>query len=131
MIYNELTRRRFDAPSFAGAASGADWSRGQAGSRQEGTWVQFDVQASGGVVRCARFLAFGCPHVIAAADWVAENAPGLALGDARLPEGVQALRARFEVPVEKMGRLLIVEDALLAALRRAAEGPPEPSGPGG
>jgi hypothetical protein len=32
-----------------------------------------------------------------------------------LPESVQDLRQRFAVPVEKMGRLLIIEDAWLAA----------------
>jgi hypothetical protein len=37
-----------------------------------------------------------------------------------LPESVQAVRARFEAPVEKLGRLLIVEDAWTAAMRAAA-----------
>jgi hypothetical protein len=36
-----------------------------------------------------------------------------------MPESVQTLRARFEAPVEKLGRLLIVEDAWLCAMRAA------------
>jgi hypothetical protein len=52
---------------------------------------------------------------------VAEQAPGRAVAAAHLPESVQALQARFEVPVEKLGRLLVVEDAWIAALRAAGE----------
>ncbi len=122
MSYSELTRRCFEHATCAGEAGGADWFRGQAGSRERGTWVQFDVQVqsadAGGCVGAVRFLAFGCPHVIAACQWVAERAIGLAL-EPRLPESVQALRTRFEVPVEKLGRLLIVEDAWGAAVRGA------------
>ena len=41
-----------------------------------------------------------------------------------LPESVHALRERFDVPIEKLGRLLIVEDAWIAALS-----PPYPETP--
>jgi NifU-like protein involved in Fe-S cluster formation len=122
MTYSELTRRYFEQAACAGEATGANWFRGEAGSRERGTWVQFDVQVqsadAGGCVRAVRFLAFGCPHVIAVCQWVAEQAIGLA-AEPRLPESVQALRARFEVPVEKLGRLLIVEDAWERAMRGA------------
>ena len=118
MSYSELTRRYFEHPACAGAASGPDWFRGAAGSPEQGTWVQFDLQVpaadGGGSVRSVRFLAFACPHGVAVCQWVAEQAIGRAL-QVRLPENVQALRARFEVPVEKLGRLLIVEDAWAAA----------------
>ncbi len=118
MRYNELTRRCFEQPACAGSASGADWVRGEAGSRDRGCWVQFDVQMAegGAVIGSVRFLAFGCPHVIAVCQWVAERAVGLTV-EPRLPENVQALRRRFEVPVEKLGRLLVVEDAWAAAVR--------------
>ncbi len=126
MTYNDLTRRCFENAACAGAETGADWFRGEAGSRERGTWVQFDVQVpadAGGRIRCVRFLAFGCPHVIAVSQWVAEHAVGTAAAG-RLPESVQALSARFDVPVEKLGRLLIVEDAWAAALERAGTGGP-------
>jgi hypothetical protein len=120
MTYNEFTRRYFENARSAGTATGADWSRGEAGSRAEGTWVQFDVQVraeNGGSILGVRFLAFGCPHVIAVSQWVAQHAIGLAAAS-RLPESVPALRARFEIPVEKLGRILVVEDAWVAALRK-------------
>jgi hypothetical protein len=122
MTYSELTRRCFENAACAGAATGADWFRGEAGSRVGGTWVQFDVhlRPSGGrSIQSVRFLAFGCPHVIAVCQWVAEHAVGLG-ADPRLPESVQALRGRFQIPLEKLGRLLVVEDAWVAALRAGA-----------
>jgi hypothetical protein len=37
-----------------------------------------------------------------------------------LPQGIHSLRERLEAPVEKLGRLFVVEDAWVAALRGAA-----------
>ncbi|MGA2397862.1 MAG: iron-sulfur cluster assembly scaffold protein [Steroidobacteraceae bacterium] len=122
MTYNELTRRYFEHPARIGALEGSDCYRGAAGSPSAGTWVQFDVRlAPPGAeprVREARFLAFGCPHVIAAAALVAEQAEG-GTPEPRLPQSVHTLRERLEAPVEKLGRLFVVEDAWLAALRAA------------
>jgi hypothetical protein len=101
--------------------TGPDVYRGTAGSRAQGTWVQFDLQVSGGLVRAARFLAFACPHTIAVSAWVAEHADG-PVARAALPEDVQVLSDRFGVPVEKRGRLLIVEDAWIAAAAIAGAG---------
>ena len=119
MNYSNLTWRHFENPVRAGVLSGAAVRRGAAGGRAQGTWVQFDVQVGlrgqEPTVEAVRFLAYACPHVIAVADWVAQKTVG---GPARpvLPESVHALRERFEVPIEKLGRLLIIEDAWIAAL---------------
>ena len=121
MNYNELTRRYFTSAASAGELTGTGVFRGAAGNREQGTWVQFDLQIQGGAVAAARFLAFGCPHTVAVSDWLAEQAVGKPLRPS-LPESVQALRERFAVPVEKTGRLLIVEDAWLAAAVPAYRG---------
>jgi len=112
--YNELTRRYFESPPNVGELSGPGVFRGAAGQREEGTWVQFDLRTESGTVRAARFLAFACPHTIAVSAWLAEQSVGRAVTP-MLPQSVRELRDRFEVPVEKMGRLLIIEDAWLAA----------------
>jgi NifU-like protein involved in Fe-S cluster formation len=131
VIYNELTRRYFDHPARSGTLEGPDCYRGAAGNRSAGTWVQFDVRlARAGAlprVREARFLAFGCPHVIAAAGLVAEQAEGAPL-EPRLPQSVHALRERLEAPVEKLGRLFVVEDAWVAAVRAALGDGAAPAG---
>ena len=114
MIYNELTRGYFESAENVGELAGAGVFRGAAGNHAQGTWVQFDLQIKAGVVAAAKFLAFACPHTIAVSAWLAEQAVGRQVKPL-LPESVQALRDRFAVPVEKMGRLLIV-DAWLAAV---------------
>ena len=119
MNYNELTRRYFESAANVGELTGAGVFRGSAGSQTLGTWVQFDLQINAGAVSAARFLAFGCPHTIAVSSWLTEQAVGHPVKP-QLAEGVQGLRARFAMPVEKMGRLLIIEDAWLAAAAAAA-----------
>jgi NifU-like protein involved in Fe-S cluster formation len=116
MTYNELTLRYFETTPAAGVLTGSGILRGAAGDRAHGTWVQFDLQVGGGLIQAARFLAFGCPHTIAVCAWVAERASGCALRPA-LPESVAQLSERFAVPVEKRGRLLIIEDAWLKSVR--------------
>ena len=120
MKYSEATLRYFRTAETAGVLTGPGTFRGTAGSREQGTWVQFDVRVVEGAIREARFLAFGCPHTIAVSAWVAEQAVGRASRGA-LPEPVQAMSERFAVPVEKRGRLLIIEDAWLAALKGAPQ----------
>ena len=120
MNYNELTRRYFESAANVGELTGAGVFRAAAGNHAQGTWVQFDLQINAGAVSAARFLTFGCPHTIAICAWLAEQAVGHRVKP-RLPEGVQELRERFAVPVEKTGRLLIIEDAWLAAAVPALE----------
>jgi len=124
MNYSELTRRYFETAGAAGVLSGECVGRGAAGSRRIGTWVQFDIQVEPGHepqprIVAARFLAFGCPHTIAAAAWVCERAVGTFCA-AALPEPAQALCRRFEAPAEKLGRMLVIEDAWAAAAAAAA-----------
>ena len=120
MTYNEATLHYFRTAPGAGVLCGPEVFRGAAGSRRLGTWVQFDVQADAGAIIAARFLAFGCPHTVAAAAWIVEQAAGRPVR-VELPESVQALSDRFAVPVDKRGRLLIIEDAWAAALQVALQ----------
>lgn len=120
MKYSELTRRYFEHSAHAGVLSGPGVSRGSAGDREHGAWVQFAVQARSGAIQDVRFLAFACPHTIAVSAWLAENSVGSPVKPAMI-ESVQALQERFAVPVYKLGRLIIVEDAWLAAMAAAID----------
>jgi NifU-like protein involved in Fe-S cluster formation len=118
--YSELTLRYFETAPGAGVLTGPDVYRGSAGNRAQGTWVQFDVQVNARTVQAARFLAFGCPHTIAVSAWVGEQGVG-PVSTAALTHSVQELSDRFAVPLEKRGRLLIIEDAWVAALSSALQ----------
>ncbi|HEY3657916.1 MAG TPA: iron-sulfur cluster assembly scaffold protein [Steroidobacteraceae bacterium] len=119
MNYNNLTTRHFEGALAAGVLTGRRVRRGAAGGRAQGTWVQFDMRIDSSkpvqTLEAVRFLAFACPHVIAVSDWIAQTALGREAKPV-LPESVQSLRERFDVPIEKLGRLLIVEDAWIAAV---------------
>jgi hypothetical protein len=75
----------------------------------------FELEIADGFVKSARFSAYGCPHTLAIAAWLCEVLEGARL-EAGLPGTPSEWAAKFEVPTEKLGRLLIVEDALRAAL---------------
>ncbi len=93
---------------------------GEAGGPAEEVWVRFHLLVDGDSVKDARFEARGCPHTLATAAWLAAGMPGRRLEEA-LRSGARAWARELKVPVEKLGRLLVIEDALRASLR---SGPP-------
>jgi cysteine desulfurase len=119
-MLNPLAQRYFLAAPrparFGQGAPPAGVRHGRAGRRPEGTEVLFELEISGEFVKSARFSAYGCPHTLAVAAWICEVVEGARI-DAGVPETPADWARRFEVPAEKLGRLLIVEDALRAALR--------------
>ena len=69
----------FQSLPLAGAPEpgSGSWVQGRAGSRREGVEVVFHLQFSAdGTVSDVRFQAFGCPHTLATAAWVAARLPG-------------------------------------------------------
>lgn len=88
---------------------------GEAGSTATGTHVRFHLRVAGTQVVEARFQAYGCPHTLAVANWLAGEMAGRRR-EAPWPGTPADWAAHFEVPVAKLGRLLVVEDALRACL---------------
>ncbi len=122
----------------AGETAGAAPVRilaGEAGREDLGTRVRFMLRMDAHRVLEARYRAYGCPHTLAACEWLARRlegrgaegrgaeaggAPGggvrgLSL-QALLPDTPLDWAARLGVPAAKLGRLLVIEDALRAAL---------------
>jgi len=115
--YSALVRERFERPGNAGRLLG-DVVTGVAGERAHGARVEFDFRLRGGRVERARFRAYGCPHTIAAASWVAEQAEGrnLEQNDWLDPHSLADV---LELPEHKLGVLLVVEDALRDAASKS------------
>ncbi len=105
------------APAGAGgpAAGAGDTVIGEAGGPDQATWVRFHLQIAGSSVKEARVQVLGCPHTMDTAAWLCEQLPGRTR-ESLIPGAPAAWAAARGVPVEKLGRLLIVEDALLACL---------------
>lgn len=118
MEYAPEVRRRLGSPGRSGLLdpSGRGRASGEAEDRSLNVWVRFEVQSVDGSVRAVRFQAYGCPHFIAAADWVAEQLEGRPTRSLGEP-GIRSAQAALDVPTEKLGKLLVIEDALAACLR--------------
>lgn len=109
----------FERLPFAGRMEeGPNVFVGSAGAQAIGAHVQYWLKCSAGRIQAISFQAFGCPHTLAAAAWVAQQARGMALTDVQQRTWLDVERA-LGVPAEKRGRLLIVEDALKAAAKSA------------
>lgn len=111
--YNERVLAHFANPAHAGdpEAHYPVEVSGEAAESAAGCRVRFTAGIDGRIFREVRFRVFGCPHLLAAAEeWCrqAEGRPATA-GSARC--GVDELMALLDVPVEKTGRILLVEDA--------------------
>jgi cysteine desulfurase len=88
---------------------------GEAGGPGEETWVRFHLLIAGDSVKEARFQAFACPHTMQVAAWLCGALRGRTR-QALIPGTPSAWALEHHVPPEKLGRLLLVEDALRACL---------------
>lgn len=118
MEYSSEVRRRLHSPSWSGLLQEArgELASAAAEDRSLNVWARFQVELIGLTISSVRFEAYGCPHFVAAADWMAERLEGRpveALGE----PVAQAARTALGVPTEKLGKLLVLEDALAACLR--------------
>lgn len=121
VVRRELERLRALSPASEGSSVNANVSVelpggairvvGEAGGPGRETWIRFSLDVRAGSVDKAALKVYGCPHTLAAAGWVAERLAGR--GRADLVPGMPADWARtLGVPTEKLGRLLVIEDAL-------------------
>jgi NifU-like protein involved in Fe-S cluster formation len=115
MEYSPAVERHFAAPKKARELPPGlpGLVAGEAEDRTLHVWVRFQLQIVEGVVQLAGFQAFGCPHTVAAASAVADWLEGRSVAAARELD-VRAVCAELDVPVEKVGKLLRIEDAVAA-----------------
>ena len=121
VVCDAVGRLRAQSPAASGSAQvfppGAGVVSGEAGGPTEETWVRIHLLVEGDTVKDARVQALGCPHTLDVATWLSAELRGRRRG--MLPPGSPAeWAASRSVPVEKLGRLLVIEDALRACLLR-------------
>ena len=111
--YSSVVEQHFAQPRHAGTLTGnfETTLSGGAGQREHGTEVVFHIGLDDDLIGEIAFQAFGCPHTIAACSVLTERLTGRpmeALDDVSPDE----LAVCIDLPVEKTGRLLVIEDAL-------------------
>jgi cysteine desulfurase len=84
---------------------------GEAGHEDLGAHVVFNARLDGPRIAEISFKAYGCPDTLAACAMAAEQLEDQSV-TAMLELEPRAIAEALDIPVEKMGRLLIVQDAL-------------------
>jgi NifU-like protein involved in Fe-S cluster formation len=111
MEYSHLVRARFGQLAYAAATAERAAAHGRAGSAERGAAVELLAWlGSGARLARVRFRAYGCPALLAAADLAAEQLEGQPM-EALARLEARALAAQLALPPEKLGRLLLIEDA--------------------
>ncbi len=105
--YNERVRALFDSPAHAGVLDGA----ATASVDDQGVRMQLFADTNDGLITAMRFLAWGCPHVIAAAEAVCSDYEGRAVSDLDDFSAAELMQ-NLAVPTEKTGRIIVLEDAV-------------------
>ncbi|MCC7490048.1 MAG: iron-sulfur cluster assembly scaffold protein [Gammaproteobacteria bacterium] len=112
MRHSPLVQEHFDNPRRLGPPQGpGPVACGRAGSAAEGARILIEARIVAGRIEEITFRALGCPWVIAACSLAVDRlagAPAAAL--AAFDPG--ALAAELDLPAERLGRLLILQDAL-------------------
>ena len=105
--YNSTVREYFAAALHCG-----DVPDGAVGYfEDQGTRIRLSAEVLDGTITCLRFRAWGCPHVIAAAEAVCRRFEGRRVAELEDFASGQIMHD-LAVPVEKTGRILVLEDTV-------------------
>ncbi|MFQ5982008.1 MAG: iron-sulfur cluster assembly scaffold protein [Woeseiaceae bacterium] len=111
--YSELVRRHFANPHHAGSLQD-QYDNAVIGEASESdARVILSAVVDGETIRTLRYRVFGCPHLIAAAEAFCDAAEGQPVS-ALCDFDVRGLMDKLDIPVEKTGRVFILEDAAKA-----------------
>lgn len=113
VTYNDAVRRHFAEPRHAGDLDNSfdTTISAEVSESDEGARIQVSAGLRDGAIAAAAFRAWGCPHLVAAADLVCERLTGQPV---RSLENYDLAHITRElcIPAEKAGRILLLEDAL-------------------
>jgi NifU-like protein involved in Fe-S cluster formation len=105
--YGEVVRRLFRTPAHAGELEGGRHVQ----CESQGVIIELSLVVEGPTIAKLRFRAYGCPHLIAAAEAFCEAYEGRPVADLAAFTAVE-LCERLPVPARKTGRILVLEDAV-------------------
>lgn len=120
MSYSPLVHELFDRlPGQGEVAPGSGVVvRGEAMALDRGAWVCLEARIEDGRIADCAFRAWGCPHTLAAAALLVSRSRGQPVS-AGFALDAHRLAAELDAAPEKLGRLLVVEDAMRSLLNQA------------
>jgi len=115
--YSPAVRAYFSATAHAGDLDGA----ATVTLAEQGVRLRLAATFDSGKIQALRFRAWACPHVIAGCESFCSDFEGKPL--ASLAEFQAAdIMSKLSVPVEKTGRILVLEDAVRSLGRSICDG---------
>lgn len=106
--YSDIVRECFADPAHAGEVENGI----AAYFADQGMRIRLTARlGSGAVLQQLRFQAWGCPHVIAACESFCRDFEGRPAADLEQFETARII-VDLAVPVEKTGRILVLEDTV-------------------
>ena len=105
--YSAAVRGLFATTPHAGDLAGAE----SVSTSDQDVRIRLSAIVDGGVIRTMRFRAWGCPHLIAAAEAACAALEGQAAAGL-VDWSASDLMENLPVPVEKTGRILVLEDTV-------------------
>lgn len=115
MDYSPQVWQRFRSPRHAGVLTGQGVHSGWARTPASKAVIRLHLQVGQGVIRQARFQAYGCPSVIATADWICEWLQGREAGQASRLD-TEAINQALQLLPTRRYCAVLAEDAVMAAL---------------
>jgi nitrogen fixation NifU-like protein len=109
----EVVWRMRELPNAGSAPDDGTWIVATVGDEAQGALIELSLEVRGARAQAARFRAYGCPHVIASASWLAEHLVGRTRDEVEAWDWRDVQRA-LDVPPAKFGRLLTLQDAVRA-----------------
>lgn len=111
--YNCLTLQYFENPVHAGDLDEQYSVRARALVEESmaGARVEMVVGLLDGKLKECRYRVFGCPHLLAACEWLCSYYEGKTLLELQQFRAADCMVV-LQVPIEKTGRILLLEDAI-------------------
>ena len=88
----------------------------------QGVRIALAAHCEGDTIECLRFRAWGCPHLLAAAEAVCRSYEGHALPELQAFSAGEIMQT-LPVPRGKLGRILVLEDAVRSLGQSVRESP--------
>ncbi len=106
--YSDRVRQLFARPDHAGDL---EKSHARVQIEDQGVRVALAVECDGDDITRLRFLAWGCPHLLAAAEAFCREFEGRPVRTLQTFSAAEIMQT-LPVPREKLGRILVLEDAV-------------------
>ena len=122
--YSPLVRRLFATPAHVAGLAGAPGDGRTAFVEGQGVSVRLNAGLTDGDVVDLRFRARGCPHFLAACEWLCQRYSGKPLSELDVFKPAEIMQT-LAIPAAKSARILVLEDAVRALRACPGENPPQ------